>query len=49
MNVMKGGYGHFKLEKFFGMFFFSVFICFSLIFCNYEKMVGMELILYVCC
>ena len=38
----------FKLEELFGIFF-PLFICFRLLFCNYEKEVGMELILYVCC
>ena len=33
----------FKLEELFGLFF--LFICLRLLFCNYEKQVGMELIL----
>ena len=29
--------------------FFLLFIFFGPLFCNYEREVGMELILYVCC
>ena len=34
-----------KMEYLFGMFFFP---CMILLFCDYEKKVGIKLILYVC-
>ena len=38
----------FKMEELFGMFLFFLFMCMTLLFCDYEKKVGMKLILYFC-
>ena len=34
--------GIFKLDELFGMYFFFFFLCFGILFCNYEKKVEME-------
>ena len=48
MNVMKGWLWTFSKWKTLLECFFSWYMCMTLLFCDYEKEVGMKLVLYVC-